>query len=60
MANSHHRGQAVDRKEAGYISNDAANFLFCLTVDKSGQRHFSQMAWIKKKPTTSITAQVTP
>jgi hypothetical protein len=31
-----------------------------LTVDKNGQRHFSQRAWIKKSPTTSITAQVTP
>ena len=29
------------------------------TVDKSGRRHFSQMAWINKRPTTSITAQVT-
>jgi hypothetical protein len=24
-----------------------------LTVDKSGQRHCSQMAWINKRPTTS-------
>jgi hypothetical protein len=31
-----------------------------LTVDKNGQRQFSQMAWINKRPTTSITAQVTP
>jgi hypothetical protein len=31
-----------------------------LAVDKNGQRHFSQMAWINKRPTTSITAQVTP
>ena len=31
-----------------------------LTFDKNGQRHFSQMAWINKRPTTSITAQVTP
>jgi hypothetical protein len=31
-----------------------------LTVDQNGQRHFSQMAWINKRPTTSITAQVTP
>jgi hypothetical protein len=31
-----------------------------LTVDKNGQRHFSEMAWINKRPTTSITAQVTP
>jgi hypothetical protein len=31
-----------------------------LTVDKNDQRHFSQMAWINKGPTTSITAQVTP
>ena len=31
-----------------------------LTVDKNGQLHFSQMAWINKRPTTSITAQVTP
>jgi hypothetical protein len=31
-----------------------------LTVDKNGQRHFSQMAWINKSPTTSIAAQVTP
>jgi hypothetical protein len=31
-----------------------------LTVDKNGQRHFSQMAWINKRPMTSITAQVTP
>src|SRR4029077_1213250 len=23
-----------------------------LTVDKNGQRHFSQMAWINKRPTT--------
>jgi hypothetical protein len=30
------------------------------TVDKIGQRHFSQMAWINKRPTTSIAAQVTP
>jgi hypothetical protein len=30
-----------------------------LTVDKNGQRHFSQMARINKRPTTSITAQVT-
>jgi hypothetical protein len=30
------------------------------TVDKNGQRHFSQMAWINKRPTTGITAQVTP
>jgi hypothetical protein len=25
-----------------------------LTVDKNGQKHFSQMAWINKRPTTSI------
>jgi hypothetical protein len=31
-----------------------------LTVDKNGQRHFSQMARINKTPTTSITAQATP
>jgi hypothetical protein len=31
-----------------------------LTIDKNGQRQFSQMAWINKRPTTSITAQVTP
>jgi hypothetical protein len=31
-----------------------------LTVDKNGARHFYQMAWINKKSTTSITAQVTP
>jgi hypothetical protein len=31
-----------------------------LTVDKNGQRHFCQMAWINKRPTTSITAHVTP
>ena len=31
-----------------------------LTVDKTGQRHFSHMAWINKGPTTSITAPVTP
>ncbi len=31
-----------------------------LTVDKNGQTHFSQMAWINKRPTTSITAQVRP
>jgi hypothetical protein len=31
-----------------------------LMVDKNGQRHFSQMAWINKRPTTSITPQVTP
>jgi hypothetical protein len=31
-----------------------------LTVDKNGWRQFSQMAWINKRPTTSITAQVTP
>jgi beta-xylosidase len=31
-----------------------------LTVDKNGQRYFSQMAWINKRPTTSITTQVTP
>jgi hypothetical protein len=24
-----------------------------LNVDKNGQRHFSQMAWINKRPTTS-------
>ena len=30
------------------------------TVDKNGQRHFSQMAWINRRPTTTITAQVTP
>jgi hypothetical protein len=24
-----------------------------LTVDKNSQRHFSQMAWINKRPTTS-------
>jgi hypothetical protein len=24
-----------------------------LTVDKNGQRHFSQMAWINKRPTAS-------
>jgi hypothetical protein len=29
-------------------------------IDKNGQRHFSQMAWINKRPTTSITEQVTP
>jgi hypothetical protein len=28
--------------------------------NKNGRRHFSQMTWIKKRPTTSITAQVTP
>ena len=31
-----------------------------LTVDKNGQGHFSQMAWINNRPTISITAQVTP
>jgi hypothetical protein len=31
-----------------------------LMVDKNGQRYFSQMARINKRPTTSITAQVTP
>ena len=31
-----------------------------LTVYKNGQTHFSQMARINKRPTTSITAQVTP
>jgi hypothetical protein len=31
-----------------------------LTVDKNGQRHFSQMAWINKRPTTSIGPHVTP
>jgi hypothetical protein len=31
-----------------------------LTVDKNGQRHFSQMAWFSNRPTTSIAAQVTP
>jgi hypothetical protein len=31
-----------------------------LTVDKNSQTHFSQIAWINKRPTTSITAQVTP
>ena len=31
-----------------------------LTVAKNGQRHFRQIAWINKRPTTSITAQVTP
>jgi len=31
-----------------------------LTFDKNGQNHFSQMAWINKRPTTIITAQVTP
>ena len=31
-----------------------------LTVDKNGQKHFSQMVWLNKRPTTSITAQVTP
>ena len=30
-----------------------------LTVDSNGQRHFSQMEWINRKPMTSITAQVT-
>jgi len=25
-----------------------------LTVDKNGQRHFSQMAWINKRPTTRL------
>ena len=30
------------------------------SVDKNAQRHFSQMAWINKRPTTSITRQVTP
>jgi hypothetical protein len=27
------------------------------TIDKNGQRHFSQMAWINKRPATSITAR---
>ena len=31
-----------------------------LTGDKYGQRYVSQMAWINQRPTTSITAQVTP
>ena len=31
-----------------------------LTAAKNGQRHFCQIAWISKRPTTSITAQVTP
>jgi hypothetical protein len=31
-----------------------------LTVDKNGQTHFSQIAWTNRRPTTSITAQVTP
>ena len=38
----------------------ATNFLFCLTVDKNSHRHSSQMARTNKRPTTSITAQVTP
>jgi hypothetical protein len=31
-----------------------------LTVDKDSERHFSQIAWINNKPTTSITTQVAP
>ena len=31
-----------------------------LTADKNGQRRFSQMVWINKRPAKSITAQVTP
>ena len=31
-----------------------------LTADKNGQRRFSQMIWINKRPAKSITAQVTP
>src|SRR5215470_6330169 len=42
------------------VDRTLANFLFRLTVDRNGQRHFAQMAWINKRPTTSITAQVTP
>jgi hypothetical protein len=45
---SHHRDRTL------------ANFLFHLTADKNGQRHFSQKAWINKRPMTSISAQVTP
>jgi hypothetical protein len=39
--------------------NSSISWLFeQLTVDKNGQRHFSQMAWINKRPTTTITAQM--
>jgi hypothetical protein len=31
-----------------------------VTFDKNAQRHFFPMAWINKRPATSITAQVTP
>ena len=31
-----------------------------LTFEMNGQKHFSQMARISKRPTTSITTQVTP
>ena len=31
-----------------------------LTFGKNGHRHFSQMAWINKRPTTSMATQVTP
>ena len=30
-----------------------------LTVDKNGQRHFSQMPWINKRPTTSTIMEAT-
>ena len=38
------------------------NFLFRLTVEKNGQGRFLkwQDQWISKRPTASITAQVTP
>src|SRR5215469_13667431 len=42
------------------VDRTLANFLFRLTVERNGQTDFAQMAWINKRPTTSITAQVTP
>jgi hypothetical protein len=54
-----------DRVDVGFEDQWMDNFSMAdrdptFTVDKNGQRHFSQMAWINKRPMTSITAQVTP
>jgi hypothetical protein len=40
------------------VYSTVADFLFRLTADENGQGWFAQMAWINKRPATSITAQL--
>ena len=56
----HFANAAMLPLEFSPVIRKRTNFLFRLTVDKNGHRHSSQMARTNTRPTTSITAQVTP